>query len=246
VSEPNAVENPYAAPGADEGDAVRAAGASWVDGYRGQAALVGVLMIVLGLQALMHGFNAASCAYLLTAPARALQHQLVVVTNAVAQAARALYFLGVIPFAMFLVRANTNARALAYAQSEETRSFEPVFQYTPASMVWWFAIPIFNLFRPYQAMQAVWAASAPEVGSLASATGGSIVSLWWGAYLARNVAITVLSMSAVGGRPDPVAHNILATFTGLAGVASCLAAFRLIQALERRQALCATSRSSGS
>jgi hypothetical protein len=75
----------------------------------------------------------------------------------------------IVIFAMFLVRANKNARAVS-GQSLEV---------TPAWMVWWFCIPFANLFKPYVAVREVWEHSKGAVPPL--------FGLWWGAWVLSGI-----------------------------------------------------------
>ncbi len=79
------------------------------------------------------------------------------------------HLITVVIFAMFLVRANKNARAVS-GQSLEV---------TPAWMVWWFCVPFANLFKPYVAVREVWEHSKGAVPPL--------FGLWWGAWVLSGI-----------------------------------------------------------
>jgi hypothetical protein len=86
-----------------------------------------------------------------------------------------LLFLGsIVPVAMWLYRASANARALG------ARGME----FTPGWTVGWFFIPVFNLFRPYQAVNELWRASArPSDRAWREEPRSLLVALWWAAAI---------------------------------------------------------------
>lgn len=56
-------------------------------------------------------------------------------------------------------------------------------EFTPASRVWWFAVPIANLFKPFQGMRELWNASHEQWPHDANQT---LVSVWWAMWLLKN------------------------------------------------------------
>ena len=68
----------------------------------------------------------------------------------------------------WLYRAHANAIAADLAALE----------YTPASAIFWYAIPIANLFKPYGAMKELWQASHREAIDSARTAPG-LIWLWW-------------------------------------------------------------------
>jgi hypothetical protein len=85
-----------------------------------------------------------------------------------------LYLVCAVVFAMFLHRANRNARALG----------AEYMKFTPGWTVGWFFVPFANLFKPYQAAKEIWEASRPDGGLPVTS---SVLVLWWGSWLASNV-----------------------------------------------------------
>lgn len=57
-------------------------------------------------------------------------------------------------------------------------------EFTPASRIWWFAVPIASLFKPFQGMRELWNASR---GVSAYETNDSLVSGWWALWLLNNL-----------------------------------------------------------
>lgn len=71
-------------------------------------------------------------------------------------------------------RVNYNARQLGAT----------AMKFTPGWSVGWFFVPIFSLWKPYQAMVEIWRASdSPDDPSQAGQN--SILAWWWGAWLAN-------------------------------------------------------------
>ncbi len=62
----------------------------------------------------------------------------------------------------------------------------PAIDFTPASAIGWFAIPIANLFKPFQAMKALWRVSHSEDPN-ADETAPSIMWFWWIAWIASSL-----------------------------------------------------------
>jgi len=54
---------------------------------------------------------------------------------------------------------------------------------TPGMAVWWFFIPIANLFMPYRAVSELWRASVYRA-AWASHTASGLIGFWWGFHLA--------------------------------------------------------------
>jgi len=79
------------------------------------------------------------------------------------------YLASAVAIASFLYRANKNARALAGV----------VLEYTPGWTVAWFFMPVLNLWKPYRAVQEMFAVSQPR------ATG--TLAVWWGSWIGMNI-----------------------------------------------------------
>lgn len=73
-------------------------------------------------------------------------------------------------------------------------------EYSPASRIWWFLVPIFSLFKPFLAMREMWNASQ----SISPYdTNSTTVSIWWALYLGSNVVSLVINATSAG-TPDTV------------------------------------------
>jgi Domain of unknown function (DUF4328) len=82
----------------------------------------------------------------------------------------------IVIFAMWIYRANYNARQLGAAGME----------FTPGWSVGWYFVPIANLWKPYQAMKEIWKASASPL-HWNDHPRGEILPWWWGFFLFSNL-----------------------------------------------------------
>lgn len=76
----------------------------------------------------------------------------------------------VVVFAVWIYGANRNARALSPGEVD----------ITPGWSVGWFFVPIANLFKPYQAVKQIDAASGPEDGT-------ALLGFWWGCWILAGI-----------------------------------------------------------
>jgi hypothetical protein len=56
----------------------------------------------------------------------------------------------------------------------------PDLEFTPGSRIWWFAIPIASLFKPYQGMRELWNASHDVVPYDIN---DNLVAAWWALWM---------------------------------------------------------------
>lgn len=67
----------------------------------------------------------------------------------------------------------------------------PALEYTPGWSIGWFAVPIANFFKPFQAMRELWNASHGALGDYSEAAPG-LLWVWWLCWI----------LSSVGGFGD--------------------------------------------
>ena len=210
--------NPYAAPTHEEATSDAISAPALDAGYVSQrrwVQLVGALFSVqIGLDLAL-----ACTTFALNA---VVSIELWDVNRGLLGASRLFFILALLPFFVFLVRANRNARAIGH--------FVPRF--SPASMVWWFFVPIFGLLRPVQAVRSVWFSSQSEASD---DDGADIVRLWWWLCVAHLiVGQTVLVSSGV---TLPGSRNLPLVVASLFEVTVFVVATRLVHALHHRQEL---------
>ena len=243
---------PYTAPAGEQQRAFAAAATASVSapGYRehrltmwlacGTLSIQALSQIVAGAWGLNHVFGWTS-----------LEQTPLVRRIVVALHASHVYIfgLGVVGFALFLLNANRNARAFFAAEfdtasSEEVEDDDEIdyslalrprlLQFSPASMAWWFFVPIFNFFRPFQAVKAVWLASTPK-GAAKETQDSTLPLAWWLAWLAY-----WLSAMLVSPKRRPVwlsQRGYDLSFVASAGVRliACFFALQMVRALYERQ-----------
>lgn len=112
--------------------------------------------------------------------------------------------------AVFIVIAVLFLRLL-YKAAQRAKGFAVPFTYvSPRWAVGYWFIPIFNLYRPFQVVKALFASLAQEAGPAAKpAAGEQLLSAWWALFLLANVANWALAN----------AHNDFDSRTGVASYA---------------------------
>jgi hypothetical protein len=233
------LDNPYVPPAQDEGgesrDALLIASAY---GYQDQTLIVRIVTGFIAAHALASAYNAIACAALVFANLSWSAEELVVSSTAVCfQVNRIIYFIGIIPFATFLVRANQNARLFAQAAQDHSRDMlrrHPLDSFSPASMVYWFFVPFANLVKPYQAVHTVWTSSAPQSPEARSASQYHVLSMWWVLWLVVMFWAYVKAFMVVP-RVEVQTHNVVIIINGFLVGALCFFALRMVQLLDERQ-----------
>jgi hypothetical protein len=133
---------------------------------------------------------------------------------------------GIVVFAMWIYRANYNARQLGAAGME----------FTPGWSVGWYFIPIANLWKPYQAMKEIWKASAAP-GHWQDHPHGEILQWWWGLFLLSNFLNQAALRLAM--RADTISEIVFASTTSVVAdavdVVSSLTAIVLVGQIYRMQ-----------
>ena len=129
------------------------------------------------------------------------------------------YFTGVLFFLLWLARANRNAHALGAEDME----------FTPGWIVGWFFVPVFSLFKPYEAMRELYLASDPESGpdEWAVSEAPRFILLWWLSWIGFSLSGGVVGL--VGG---PALGSLLPLALGC--IASGLA-ITVVLSIHRRQ-----------
>jgi hypothetical protein len=232
---PSLAPNPFAPPDA-EAQAAPARAPPVVAGYRDQAAVVRLLTVLLIGHAALLAADAISSLLLRSSLVDPQVIQAVLRTLHRIRMLPLFMTLAIaLPFAIFLARANRNAR----------RFGEEFLVFTPASMVWWYFVPVLNLAMPYRAVREVWRASRPVDGQ--DPDNGGVLIWWWASLLAYQLVVLAMMFgapiliryvapkSALG-----VLNSLWALRSGLS-VARDLAALMMVGALHERQRQRATS-----
>ena len=129
-----------------------------------------------------------------------------------------------IVFLKWIHRANVNARGFG-AQG---------MTHTPGWAVGWFFIPIFSLFRPYQAMKELWKVSQDPT-DWQTREGGALLSGWWTLWIISNI----LGQVTMRMNADTIEKLKTLTTTSIVaeivGVVLCLVAMAMVKTISRWQ-----------
>lgn len=111
------------------------------------------------------------------------------VSTTVDQSAFILRILTMILFCRWIYVAGTNLIAMGYEGLE----------FSPASRIWWFAVPFACLVKPFQGMRELWNASH---GELQYDRDRPQIALWWALWLGAGFFTTFLSFAMKSGPAD--------------------------------------------
>ena len=131
----------------------------------------------------------------------------------------AFHILTMIIFSVWIHQAGTNLLAAGFEDLE----------FTPGSRIWWFAVPIASLFKPFQGMRELWNASH---GTENYSDSHGIVPLWWALWLASSLANTILSRT--GGTDGPSVE--ISWGLALLDIALAVVAIMLLRGIANAQA----------
>jgi len=130
----------------------------------------------------------------------------------------------------WIYSANKNVRQLG-AQN---------MSYTPAWSIAYYIIPIFNLWKPYQAMKEIWLASDNSNGWPNDWRTGNtprILPLWWGLWLTSNLlGQSIFRLSATAeSLPELFNLNLLSQLSNLLDIPLALVTLAMITTIHRMQ-----------
>ncbi|PKH02757.1 hypothetical protein CXF72_09870 [Psychromonas sp. MB-3u-54] len=126
----------------------------------------------------------------------------------------------------WIYRANNNVRQLG-AQK---------MNFTPAWSIAYYFIPVFNLWKPYQAMKEIWLASKNAVaGDLSKSR--SILPLWWTLWLASNLlGQSIFRLSASAEKlPELINFNLISQASNLLDILLAIVTYTMIKVIYRMQ-----------
>jgi len=126
----------------------------------------------------------------------------------------------------WIYRANDNARQLGAEN----------MSYTPAWSIAYYVIPIFNLWKPYQAMKEIWIAS-DNPGSGRTGKTPPILPLWWGLWLISNLlGQSIFRLSATAeSLPELYNLNLLSQLSNIVDIPLALVTLAMITSIQRMQ-----------
>lgn len=126
----------------------------------------------------------------------------------------------------WIYRANANARQLN-AQK---------MHYTPAWSIAYYFIPVFNLWKPYQAMKEIWLASKNSIdGHFSKAS--PILPLWWTLWLVSNLlGQSIFRLSASAEKlPELINLNLISQASNLIDILLAIVTYAMIKAIYQMQ-----------
>lgn len=87
---------------------------------------------------------------------------------------------GIIGIISLIVFIATSVQALTwiYRSAHNARVRATYMEYTPASCVWWYFVPIATLWKPFGAMREIWRQFATQAGRPED-TGRALLGAWW-------------------------------------------------------------------
>lgn len=126
----------------------------------------------------------------------------------------------------WIYRANYNARQLG-AQK---------MNFTPAWSIAYYFIPVFNLWKPYQAMKEIWLASKDPIDwRFAKAT--PILPVWWALWLASNLlGQSIFRLSATAEQlPELLKLNMLSQISNVLDIPLAIVTLAIVNSIYRMQ-----------
>lgn len=126
----------------------------------------------------------------------------------------------------WIYRANVNARQLD-AQN---------MNYTPAWSIAYYFIPVFNLWKPYQAMKEIWLTSQKSADGHFSKS-SPILPLWWTLWLASNLlGQFIFRLSASAEKlPELVNLNLISQASNVIDILLAIVTYAMIKAVYQMQ-----------
>ncbi len=101
-------------------------------------------------------------------------------------------------------------------------------EFSPASRIWWFAVPFANLIKPFQGMRELWNVSRGDPDELRN---HPLIVIWWGVWISGgllNLLITRLQQAEEGGVEA-------LCMTAVVGLVSAALALALLFGISRAQ-----------
>jgi hypothetical protein len=101
-------------------------------------------------------------------------------------------------------------------------------EFTPGSRIWWFAVPIATLFKPYQGMRELWNASR---NIWPYDENSPLLGIWWALWLIHNFLGSFGGL--LGGKQTPDVSYFIAE--GAISIALAVPAILIVHGITRGQ-----------
>ena len=82
-----------------------------------------------------------------------------------------------------------------YVAGKNLQDAELDLEFTPGSRIWWFAVPVACLFKPFQGMREMWNASH---GNAHYDENNGLVTTWWCLWLVGNLGSYIANLVSAG------------------------------------------------
>lgn len=102
-------------------------------------------------------------------------------------------------------------------------------EFSPGSRIWWFAVPVACLFKPFQGMRELWNASHGSANYYGD--NHALVSTWWALWLADGFAATIASYLAAQPEGDLTALWV----AGVLDILLAVVAIKMIRSIALAQ-----------
>jgi len=141
------------------------------------------------------------------------------------------YIITAISFLMWVYRANNNCHGFGTKD----------MRFTPSWSIWWYFIPFFNLFRPYQVMKEIYKVSS-NPAEWKKQEGSNLLWIWWTAFIIaaivgnyefRTAIRSLHTEQTIEGIKE---LTVISIGSSVSMLFACLFAFLLIQNVGKRQA----------
>jgi hypothetical protein len=137
-----------------------------------------------------------------------------------------VFFVTLIPFGMWIYRANRNARTLGAVG----------MKHSPGWSVGSYFVPIVNLFVPFLSMREIWRASL-NPGNPESAPTTPLLGWWWFLWLGHNVSgwIAALMLKSIHTLDMALDASLVAAAQNVFGIAVAVVALLLVRRITENQ-----------
>lgn len=110
-------------------------------------------------------------------------------------------------------------------------------RYTPAWSIAYYIIPIFNLWKPYQAMKEIWLVSNNPSGNWLVGKTPLIFPIWWTLWLTSNLlGQSIFRLSATAeALPELFNLNLLSQLSNIVDIPLALVTLAIISGIQRMQ-----------
>lgn len=110
--------------------------------------------------------------------------------------------------------------------NENLRSFDQIkVRFTPAGAIYWWFIPLMNIFRPYQIMGELWRGSLALIKN-ENSDNENLLFRWWFCFLACAICVKITTHTLT---ENPAATATIIIFTTLAQLSYLTSALTLIK-----------------